>query len=90
MQGCTEMIGGDEEILSPLLLSEYVPGAAGMDLEFTAEEICCLRNYVVVMANPGELPRPLKRRESLLEFRGFFAGEGKGAGDCRCWERIIL
>ena len=60
VQRGAEMVGGDEEIFSPLFLGKDMAGASGMNLELACEEIGRLWHDVVIPANTGQLTLALQ------------------------------
>jgi hypothetical protein len=69
MECGAKIISGDKEILPPLLIRKHVAGSAGMDLQFTCEEIRSLWQNVVILANPNNATSPFQSSQCLIQER---------------------
>jgi hypothetical protein len=67
MKRGAKILGGDEEILPSLILSQYMTGTSRMDLQLAGEEIGRLRKNEVILAYPDDPACTLQRSQSPLE-----------------------
>jgi hypothetical protein len=90
VQSGAEIIRGDEEILAPFLVCQYMAGSAGMDLQLTCEEIGFLWQDVVILADTDDTPLPLQNGQCVVEKGEIVTIHPKGAGNCRSLKRLSL